>query len=166
MGSACDGRAEAVIDGGKVVLTMCVDRGFCSQLERNGYLKSGVIDGLEAFYQASKGVLCIDGSGGWVASLQVIHRLGINLDIAIVFSDLRRKGRKPREGVRRGTLVYTHGGVSYEVLVLSEGYPVALSRLVEWSRGASLDNHRPVVAVVDRTGLVTYYEAKSASSLS
>ncbi|MCE4604893.1 MAG: hypothetical protein F7B20_08045 [Aeropyrum sp.] len=159
-------RAEARVDSGRVLLSSCVDRGFCGQLEGYGYLRGGELDPLEAAFQASRGLICVAGSHGWAAALEVLSASGTHLDLALVYFDLRRKGRKPKPGVRRGTLVYVHGGRVYEVLVLSEGYPASLGELVEWSRGAIADSHTPIVAVVDRTGLVTYYEARAVTSLS
>ncbi|WP_062661971.1 SEN2-like domain-containing protein [Aeropyrum camini] len=131
--AACKARAR--LEGGSVVLEKCFDSGYCRNLERLGYLRDRTLDPLEAAYQASRDMLCLGGIRGWRAAIGVIASLGLSLDTALVYFDLRRKGRKPLAGVRRGTLVYEHGGRVYEVLVLSEGYPLKIGSLVEWSRG-------------------------------
>ncbi|BAA79661.1 hypothetical protein APE_0685 [Aeropyrum pernix K1] len=161
--AGCKAAARLGVEG--VFVEECFDGSYCRNLERIGYLRKGRLEPLEAAYQASRGMLCMGETRGWAAAVEVIAGLGLSLDTALVYFDLRRKGRKPLVGVRRGTLVYEHGGRVYEVLVLSEGYPLKIGSLVEWSRGASMDNHSPIVAIVDRTGLITYYEARAVRSI-
>lgn len=103
---------------------------------------------------------------GWGAALDVIRSLGLDLELFIVYYDLVRRGRKVRPGVRPRTLLYEDGaGRTYEVLVLNEGNSVSVESLVEWSRRAAADSHEPIIAVVDESGGVTYYQSRAARSL-
>jgi len=159
--------ARAIVEGGLVRLVKCLDKEFCRALRSAGYLDGqGRLDPLEAVYQVSRGRIEVEGCGSsWGCVFRLLTMLDIGLDLFVVYRDLRRKGRKPFKGFRPGTLLYKHEGRVYEVLVLSEGYPVTLSQLVEWSRQSVADNHVPIVAVVDRTGVVTYYEARASRSM-
>lgn len=159
--------ARAVISGGRVILASVVDRGFYESLERNGYIRDGEVDALEAAYQASRGRLVVDGKEGWEAALAIISESRVDLPLFIVYSDLRRRGLMVWRGARRSTLVARRGGSKpIEVLVLYEGRPFSVGELAEWSRLASGDNHEPVVAVVDRLGVVTYYSVRASTILS
>ena len=154
------------LEDNNILIEECEDEKLCSSLKEHGYIVGDYIDPLEAFYLLSKGKAELNGSTGWRTALLLALTLGLDVDLAFVYIDLRRRGRKPRLGVRKRTLVYAWKGGRFEVLVLSEGYPVRLGDIVEWSRIASGDGYTPVVAVVDRHGTVTYYEARTVTSLS
>ncbi len=121
---------------------------------------------MEAAYSAASGKNLCPGFDGWEGAMRILAREGIWLPLFIVYYDLRKRGRKARRGVRTNTLVYGHGGRRVEVLVLEEGTGVEVRSLLEWSRIASGDGYTPVVAIVDRNGGVTYYEARALESLS
>ncbi|BEP16981.1 hypothetical protein PYJP_03330 [Pyrofollis japonicus] len=80
-----------------------------------------------------------------------------------VYLDLKRRGRHPVPGPRPHTLLlkkrknenkYTH-----YVLVLEENRPVTLETLYSFIREAYSNDWEPVLAIVDRYGDITYYEA-------
>ncbi len=123
------------------------------------------MDVYSAAYLVYRGKASFRGSSGWGAAFSLLSEAGADIDLFFVYMDLRRRGRRPQVGVRKRTLVYQHGSNRYEVLVLSEGYPVTLGSLMEWSRLSSSDGYMPVIAVVDRYGVVTYYEARAVSSI-
>lgn len=103
----------------------------------------------------------------WAGALRIISEQGVDLELFLVYYDLRRRGRKVRPGHRPRTLLLEERpGRVAEVLVLSEGRPVRASDIVEWSRLAVSDSHEPVLAIVDENGGITYYEARVVSELS
>ncbi len=156
----------ASIESNNIKVKVCSKRELCKSLEEQGYMSNWELDPLEAAYQAVRGRLYLDSCGsGWKCALKILSEFGLSLDVFIVYRDLRRKGRKPRLGFRKRTLIYEHNSRIYEVLILKEGYLERLLDLIEWSRLASADNHVPIIAVVDRTGIVTYYEARASRSL-
>ncbi|MCE4610720.1 MAG: hypothetical protein F7B17_01970 [Desulfurococcales archaeon] len=159
-------QAIASLKNSKVVVTACLDKDFCRSLERAGYLEDNTLYPIETAYQLSRGRLLLEGCGtGWGCTLRLLHDFSIDLDMFTVYRDLRRKGRKPRLGFRPRTLLYEHNSKVHEVLVLSEGYVERLSKIIEWGRQAAADNHVPIIAVVDRTGIITYYEARASKSI-
>ena len=157
-------KAWVMIEDGSIVLAKCFERSYCRDLEREGYLADGVLDGLEACYQCILGNISLGGSVGWDCVLSIISSTGIWLPLFIVYHDLRRRGRRPRLGVRDNTLWVPVGGGRLEVLVVEEGSLFSFERLGVWSRSASRDGFIPIIAIVDRVGGVTYYEARVVES--
>ncbi|GAB6147568.1 SEN2-like domain-containing protein [Stetteria hydrogenophila] len=157
---------EGVLEGCGVRITGCGDPRVCRLLEERGYIENGVLDGLEAFYQAVAGRLSLQGLTGWSAALAVVEACDVPFKAFITYLDLRRRGRLPRRGVRPGTLEVARGQKVYEVLILEEGETTTYGFLAEWSRSAVADGRQPVIAIVDRNGDVTYYEARAVKSLS
>jgi len=157
---------RARIAGDALVVEECVVERTCRLMEAHGSLVGGVLDPLEAAYQAARGRLEVGGVAGWLAALTIVEELVGDFDLFIVYYDLRRRGRRVRRGVRPRTLVveYTQARRA-EVLVLSEGARVPLSRIVEWSELAAADDRDPVIAVVDSYGRATYYEARASRSV-
>ncbi len=103
----------------------------------------------------------------WAEALRIISEGDFDLELFLVYYDLRRRGRKVRLGHRpRTILLEERSNRIVEVLVLSEGRPVRASEIVEWSRLAVSDSHEPVLAIVDENGGITYYEARVVSDLS
>ena len=104
--------------------------------------------------------------GDWSSVLRALESLGLDLELFIVYYDLRRRGKRVRLGVRPRTLIYEEpSGKLFEVLVLAAGARVSLKEIIEWSRRASADSHEPVIAVVDENGGVTYYESRVVTQL-
>ncbi|MGC9209666.1 MAG: hypothetical protein ACP5FT_00100 [Acidilobus sp.] len=105
--------------------------------------------------------------GDWSQALAMIERSGLDFELFLVYYDLRRRGRRVSMGRRPRTLLIDEGsGRIMEVLVLSEGRPVKLSDIAEWSRLAVSESHEPVLAIVDENGGITYYEARVVTDLS
>ncbi len=158
---------EGRLEGCGVRVEECGDAELCRILEDRGYLEGEVIDALEAFYQAVRGKLFIRGGlSGWDAALAIVESCREPLKTFIVYLDLRRRGRLPRRGLRPGTLEFREGQRVYEVLILEEGEVTTYGSLAEWSRSAVADGRHPVIAIVDRNGDVTYYEARVSKTLS
>ncbi len=156
----------AAVDGDSIVVRKCLEERTCRLMEEHGSLSGNIIDPLEAAYQAVKGKVAIDGETGWRAALRVAKDILGDLDLFLVYYDLRRRGRRVRRGVRRRTLIVAYTpSRRVEILVLSEGRRVRLSEIFEWSRLAAADGHEPVIAVVDSYGRATYYEARAAREI-
>ena len=153
------------VEGGVVRLVECRSERICRLMEEHGSLRDGVLDPLEAAYQAARGRVYLGGATGWEAALSIVSSTGVPVDLFLVYYDLRRRGRRVRRGVRPGTLLVDYGGRKVEILVLSEGVRVPLWRLASWSRLAAGDGYEPVVAVVDSYGRPTYYTARASTSL-
>jgi tRNA splicing endonuclease len=154
---------KARVEGAVVRLASCEDRGLCDRLRERGYLyEGGEIDPFEAMLQAVRGRLRLeDGSEGWPALLRILEALRVQLKMAIVYLDLRRRYPQVRRGPRKDTFIASgKSGRAIEVLVLEEGEEVTVAQLGLWSQAAASDGHEPVVAIVDRNGQVTYYQAR------
>jgi len=152
--------------GGGVRLAACSYKKFCDILRERGYLDGDMLDPLEAAYQASRGkVLLKGGVEGWHAFMRILEYSNVPLKMAIVYRILRSKFPEVKLWVRRSTLLARRRGEGrpMEVLVLEEGEIITVAELVEWSEAAVKDGHEPVVAVVDRNGQATFYEARSVS---
>ena len=76
-----------------------------------------------------------------------------------VLLDLRDRGRRARSGYSPRELLYTKGSQRVLVLVLEENTLVRASEVAEWVRSALMREYRPIIAVVDAHGDVTYYSA-------
>jgi len=158
--------ARAEVGGGAVSLVECLDEGFCDTLRSRGYLRGGAVDPLEAMLQAVRGRLEVSGARGWDAFLWIARDLGVPLKEAIVYLALRRRYPEVHRGPRASTLVARgRSGRPVEVLVLEEGESVSVGELARWSQLASGDGHEPVVAIVDRNGQATFYEARVVSQI-
>lgn len=160
--------AVCTLSGGRVLLRECLNKKFCNQLRSAGALKGEVVDPLEAAYQLVRGRIHVEGlPEGWIGGIKLVSAIVRDPDLFLVYYDLRRRGRRVMRGLRRRTLIVARGGdKELEVLVLSEGTHTTFRDIAEWSKLASRDGFIPVVAVVDGYGVVTYYEARSARSLS
>ncbi len=159
--------AVAVVIEGRVRVRECIAERLCQQLRGAGAMSGDSVDVLEAAYQVVRGRLVVEGYGsGWAGALKLVNDLLGDVDLFIVYYDLRRRGRRVKRGIRRRTLHMIRGKEVVEVLVLSEGTSTSVRELFEWSSLASGDDHVPVIAVVDGYGEVTYYEARASGTLS
>ncbi len=103
----------------------------------------------------------------WQKAIKMIEDLHLDLETFIVYFDLRRRGKKVTVGPRPRTLLYNvTDNRTAEVLILSEGNYVKLMDIVRWSQRAVADAHEPILAIVDESGGVTYYEARVVRQLS
>ncbi len=158
---------EVRVDEGVVALAACHAEHFCRSLEERGYLESGRLYPLEAAFQASRGrVALADGQAGWGAFLEIVRSARVPLKLAIVYRLLRNRYAEVREWTRPSTLLARpRSGRPLEVLVLEEGEEITIEGLLGWSEAAAKDGHEPVIAVVDRNGQTTFYEARSVGAI-
>jgi tRNA-intron endonuclease len=85
----------------------------------------------------------------------------------LLYSDLRRRGYVVKEGYGKGLefRVYRRGAMigkepaKYLVYGLIEGKTISISELKNISNKAKLSNKDLIIAVIDRQGEITYYEA-------
>ncbi|MGC9072427.1 MAG: tRNA-intron endonuclease family protein [Acidilobus sp.] len=121
-------------------------------------------EGQEEAYE--RAFSAVKDRGDWPEALNTIGSLGLDFELFLVYYDLRRRGRRVALGRRpRTLLVEERPSRIAEVLVLSEGRPVKPSEIAEWSRLAVSDSHEPVLAIVDESGIITYYEARVVTDL-
>ncbi|MCX8195725.1 MAG: hypothetical protein N3F67_01375 [Acidilobaceae archaeon] len=159
-------KALAKVVGGKALLE-CLDAEFCRGLERHGYLNDGELEPLELAYQLSQESVELEGLKGWEALLWALRELSISFGLFLTYQDLRKKGRAPRRGARRDSLlVQLPSGKIGEVLVLEEGDEKSLEELADWVKSVQALEHVPIVAVVDKAGVISYYEARAFRKLS
>jgi tRNA splicing endonuclease len=108
----------------------------------------------------------IKENGDWLGALNALEKRQADFVVFLVYYDLKRRGKRVRPGPRPRTLLLEdRPGKIAEILVLSEGTTVRPLEIAEWSRLAVSDSHDPVVAVVDESGGVTYYEARTVKEL-
>ncbi|MDM7275938.1 MAG: hypothetical protein P3X22_007510 [Thermoprotei archaeon] len=155
------------IKGNTIEVGECLDPELCASMAKLNLIEDGKVEPLEAAHQAALGRAAVDDVAGWEAVVNVLRAFNIKLSMFLVYHDLRRRGRRVKRGSRSGTLIVDLGrGRLAEILVLEEGTPMTLEKLAEWSRGASASNHEPMVAIVDRAGVISYYEARATSHIS
>lgn len=121
-----------------------------------------VVDVIEAAFiiQTGRGEV-VDSSGKKlsVGELFTMYSKNIN-DWAkfAVYYDLRMRGRRVRMGFQENDLIVEYGSEKIAVFVTEENNPIAVSKLLEWVKYALSKDLRPILAVVDMHGDITYYE--------
>jgi len=163
-------QAEAELRDGKVVITKCYSPSFCKRFRERSYLdpETNVIETLEAALWLAREQLSLRGESGWAAAVNLIVKAKVPLKIFITYVALRRRYPRVYRWVREDTLIaYGVEGdkKKIEVLVLEEGEEVLIEDVVKWSVAASKDDHDPIIAIVDRNGSVTFYEARAVTEL-
>ncbi len=89
----------------------------------------------------------------------------------LLYSDLRRRGYIVKPGYSKGLeyRVYRRGAevgkepAKYLVVGLVEGKPVAIQELVSTANSAKLSQKDLILAVIDRQGEITYYDASEVA---
>jgi len=89
----------------------------------------------------------------------------------LLYSDLRRRGYVVKAGYGRGLeyRVYRRGAVvgkepaKYLIYGLVEGRPVSVAEIASISNSAKLSKKDLILAVIDRQGEITYYDASEVS---
>ncbi len=153
-------------DDGRIMLEKCLDQEFCSNLLRVGVIDlKGNVELLEALHLLASSRVALEGRTGWEEALKYVSRFNVKLSLFTIYHDLRRKGRRVKPGFRSNTLIVDLGSRKLEILVLEEGNPMTLEDLAEWSRSAISSGYEPVIAIVDRYGIITYYEARATHSI-
>ncbi len=163
-------QADSTITKGNVIIKKCYIPSFCKRLAERTYMnpKTKLLDSLEAALWVSRSQLGINGKTGWASSLDLISILKIPLKMFITYLALRRRYPRVYAWTRRDTLI-AYGlegqGKKLEILVLEEGEEILIENIVDWSIAASKDDHEPIIAIVDRNGSVTFYEARAVVKL-
>ena len=151
---------KAELRNGKIYIGECGELRLCSKLRVDQRLdEDGFLDLLEAGYLAFQGLLCVEDKCGWDA-FSIISRLVGDLSLLTVYIDLRRRGKRVIRGPLRDSLLVLGGSRSVEIHVLAEYREVNLSDLIGRLKLSVANNRNPVLAIVDRTGIITYYEAR------
>jgi len=88
-------------------------------------------------------------------------------DLYIVYRDLRKRGYIPRivHDAAPPTILFSRGKegeIKYSVFILSEGKPISVTDLVEIVEKALKNKRIPILAIVDKDGNISYYEAIKA----
>lgn len=89
----------------------------------------------------------------------------------LLYSDLRRRGYIVKPGYSRGLeyRVYRRGAevgkepAKYLVVGLAEGKAVTIQELASLAESAKLSNKDLILAVIDRQGEITYYDASEVA---
>jgi len=168
---------KAILVQDKVVITgveaeIIHQQGFFGELE-GGRLT--LIDVEALFLVEREKVIVLDGTGK-VMSLPALVEYFSEEDPDfwiryLLYSDLRRRGYvvKPGYGPKLAFRVYKRGAVvgkepaKYLVYGLVEGKTISLSELRAISNTAKLSKKDLVLAVIDRQGEITYYDATEIS---
>jgi len=133
-----------------------------------GPLSNNRVHVIEALYLIYRGIAKAFSKDGEPISFEELMRLySVENPYAWVefetYLDLRKRGRHPIPGPRPHTFLlrrrkmeqkYTH-----YVLVLEENRPISLETLYSFIREAFSNSWEPILAIVDRYGDLTYYEA-------
>ena len=81
----------------------------------------------------------------------------------IVYSDLRRKGKRVRPGPDPRVLYIERGDNVVEMLVLEENSVVSPEEILQFIKRALSKGFEPMIAIVDMYGDITYYEISKVS---
>lgn len=168
---------RAIFDGEKFVLVgsnakELHEQGYFGELEGGGLVLSSV----EALFLLDRGKIVVVDEGGKTLSfrelVEVLSKKDENIWLKyLLYSDLRRRGYVVKEGYGRGLefRVYRRGAAvgkepaKYLVYGLIEGKTISISELRNISNKAKLSNKDLIIAVIDRQGEITYYEALEIS---
>jgi len=88
-------------------------------------------------------------------------------DLYIVYRDLRKRGYIPRivHEATPPTILFSRGKegeIKYSVFILSEGKPISITELIDIIEKALKNKRIPILAIVDKDGNISYYEAIKA----
>lgn len=143
-------------------------QGFFGEIE-NGRLTLFDVEAL--FLLEKEKITIVDSNGNPMTFPQIVsllsrkdHDLWLRY---LLYSDLRRRGYivKPGYGPKLEFRVYRRGAVvgkepaKYLVYGLVEGKTITISELRNITNTAKLSNKSLVLAVIDRQGEITYYDA-------
>jgi len=155
---------EAMVRGdGKVVVVKGGDRLREGRLTAEGVRE---LHPVEAAYLLYIGKLRLREESGRELSLEDMFKIirDDNLWILfVVYTDLRRKGKRVRLSHTPRMLYVEHGDKVIEMLVLEENTMVPSTDIVEFVRRAISRGFEPMIAVVDMYGDITYYEVSKIS---
>ena len=80
-----------------------------------------------------------------------------------VYYDLRHRGRRVRPGMSENDIVIEDKSNPIRIFVAEENTELSLNTLLEWIEDSMKKGYKPIIAVVDMYGDVTYYEMAKIS---
>ncbi|MCQ5340464.1 MAG: tRNA-intron lyase [Candidatus Methanomethylicia archaeon] len=164
---------KAILMGNKIIVTgsgaeKLYEQGYYGEWEDNKL----VLFDVEALYLLDNNKIILVDESNKVLTFQELVNLLLKNDPNIwlrylLYSDLRRRGYVVKEGYGKGLefRVYRRGAMigkepaKYLVYGLIEGKTISISELKNISNKAKLSNKDLIIAVIDRQGEITYYEA-------
>jgi tRNA-intron endonuclease len=164
---------KAILMGNKIIVTgsgaeKLHEQGYYGEWEDNKL----VLFDVEALYLLDNNKIILVDESNKVLTFQELVNLLLKNDPNIwlrylLYSDLRRRGYVVKEGYGKGLefRVYRRGAMigkepaKYLVYGLIEGKTISISELKNISNKAKLSNKDLIIAVIDRQGEITYYEA-------
>mgnify|MGYP000107575780 CR=1 FL=1 len=164
---------KAILMGNKIILTgsgaeRIHEQGYYGEWEDNKL----ILFDIEALYLLDNNkIILVDESNKVLTFQELINLLSKNDPNIwlryLLYSDLRRRGYIVKEGYGKGLefRVYRRGAIigkepaKYLVYGLIEGKTISISELKNISNKAKLSNKDLIIAVIDRQGEITYYEA-------
>ncbi|MDH5807167.1 MAG: tRNA-intron lyase [Candidatus Methanomethylicaceae archaeon] len=164
---------KAIFNGEKIVMTgpkieEIYKQGYFGEIEDNKLILSEV----EALFLIDKEKIIIVNEEGRILNFKDLVHIFSKKDENIwlkylLYSDLRRRGYIVKEGYGKDLefRVYRKGAIigkepaKYLVYGLIEGKTIKISELRNISNKAKLSNKELIIAVIDRQGEITYYEA-------
>ena len=155
---------KAVIESGKLKITECLSERLCSKLKEYGKIQDDYLEVYEGGFLAYRGMLEVNGKTG-EDSFEKILPLIDDFLVFQVYLDLRKKGKKVIRGPIRRSLLLIEGSHIYEVHVLGEGEYTTPKDIVKLAEYSSANARQPVVAIVDSTGLISYYTMRKSESI-
>ncbi|RLG88621.1 MAG: hypothetical protein DRO15_02410 [Thermoprotei archaeon] len=75
-----------------------------------------------------------------------------------VYFDLRKRGKRAKPGLSDSDVIVEHQRDSLRIFVTEENTQLSLRTIIEWIEDSLRKGYKPIMAVVDMYGDVTYYE--------
>ena len=80
-----------------------------------------------------------------------------------VYFDLRKRGKKAKPGLTNSDIIVEHQKESLRIFVTEENTQLPLRTIIEWIEDSLRKGYKPLMAVVDMYGDITYYELSKIS---
>lgn len=155
---------KVIIESGKLKITECLSDRLCSKLKEYGKIQDDYLEIYEGGFLAYRGMLEVNGKSGEEAFENILPLIDDFL-VFQVYLDLRKKGKKVVRGPASRSLLLIEGSRIYEIHVLGEGENTTPKDIVKLAEYSSANARQPVVAIVDSTGIITYYTMRKSDSI-
>ncbi len=156
---------RVVTEGRKLKVVECISSRLCTKLEELGKLSpDGYLDVYEAGYLAYKGMLELNGKVGDTAFEKVLPLIDDFLMFQ-VYLDLRKRGKRVIRGPAERSLLIIEPNRIIEVHVLGEGEHITPGALADLADYSTANSRIPIVAIVDSTGIITYYNMRRSDNI-
>ncbi len=160
-----DIQVRVVTEGRKLKIVECVSSRLCTKLEELGKLSpDGYLDVYEAGYLAYKGMLELNGKVGDTAFEKILPLIDDFLMFQ-VYLDLRKRGKRVIRGPAKRSLLIIEPNRIIEVHVLGEGEHITPGALADLADYSTANSRIPIVAIVDSTGIITYYNMRRSDNI-